>query len=117
MSPSLRRALYVRIYGERLKEDLRAKLYEDILAMYLKRNLSEGIVTFGFGKDKNPDFIIETMDSPVLLEVGITKTSTAQIKSQNYYRYGIIVNSKLDQAKFEDSNRIIHLPLSWILLM
>ena len=117
MSPSLRRALYARIYGDKLKEDLRAKLYEDILAMYIKRNLSEGIVLFGFGKKKNPDFIIETMDSPVLMEIGTNKTTTTQIKSYSKYRYGIIINSKINQVKFEDSNRIIFIPLSWILLI
>jgi len=117
MSPSLRRALYARIYGDKLKEDLRAKLYEDILAMYLKRNLSEGIVSFGFGRKKSPDFIIETMDSPVLMEVGINKTTTSQIKSYAKYRYGIIINSKINQIKFDDVNKIIFIPLSWILLI
>ncbi len=117
MSPSLRRALFSRIYGDRLKEELRAKLYEDILAMYLKRNLSEGIVTFGFGRKKNPDFVIETMDLPVLLEIGINKTTSSQIKSYGNYRYGIIINSKLKEIKFNDSNKIIFIPLSWMLLM
>jgi predicted AAA+ superfamily ATPase len=117
MSPSLRRSLYARIYGDKLKEDLRAKLYEDIFAMYLKKNLSEGMVSYGFGKKKNPDFIIETMDSPVLMEIGINKTNTMQIKSYPNYRYGIIINSKINQMKFDNSNRIIFIPLSWALLL
>jgi len=117
MSPSLRRSLYTRIYGNKLKEDLRAKLYEDILAMYIKRNLSEGVVSFGFGKKKNPDFIIETMDTPVLIEVGINKTSTIQIKSYSKYRYGIIINSKINELKYDNLNRIIFIPLSWVLLI
>jgi len=117
MSPSLRQALFSRIYGDRLKKELRAKLYEDILAMYLKRNLLEGIVTFGFGKKKNPDFVVKTMDSPVLMEVGINKTSSTQIKSYGKYRYGIIINSKINQIKFDDINKVIFIPLSWVLLM
>ena len=117
MSPSLRRALFTRIYGNKLKENLKAKLYEDILAMYLKRNLAEGVTSFGFGKKKNPDFIIETMDSPVLMEIGINKTSTTQIKSFSKYRYGIIINSKIDELKYDDTNKIIFIPLSWFLLL
>ncbi len=116
MSPSLRRALYSRIYGMRLKENLRAKLYEDIIAMYLRRNLSDGLVSFGAGKKKNPDFIIETMENPVVLEVGINKKSISQITTHKPYRYGIIVNSKIEKTHFDDHNRIAFFPLSWILL-
>jgi predicted AAA+ superfamily ATPase len=117
MSPSLRRALYSRIYGDKLTSDLRAKLYEDILAMYLKRILSEGIVSFGFGKKKNPDFIIETMDKPVIMEVGINKKTVSQIKNYGNYRYGIIVNATIEKPEFDDNNRIVFIPLKWILLM
>ncbi len=117
MSPSLRRALYTKIYGDKLKDELRAKLYEDIIAMYLKKNLSGGFISFGYGKKKNPDFIIETVDDSVIMEIGINKTSVTQIKTYGKYRYGIIINSKIKQVKFEDSNRIIFIPLSWMLLI
>ncbi len=117
MSPSLRRALYSRIYGDKLTVDLRAKLYEDILAMYLKRILSQGIVSFGFGKKKNPDFIIETMDKPVIMEVGVNKKSSTQIKTYGNYRYGIIINATIEKPEFDDKNRIVFVPLKWILLL
>ena len=117
MSPSLRRALYWRIYGDKLSTGLRAKLYEDIVAMYLKRNLADGVVSYGFGQKKNPDFVIETMDKPVLLEVGINKKTTAQIRNYNDYRYGIIVNATIEQPEFDDQNRILFLPLTWLLLI
>jgi len=117
MSPSLRHALLSRIYGNRLKEELISKLYEDIIAMYLKRTLAEGIVTFGFGKQKNPDFVIETMDSPVLVEVGVNKTSSSQIKSFGNYRYGIVINSKTNQVRFDDLNKVIFIPLNIVLLI
>ena len=117
MSPSLRRALYSRIYGDKLTSNLRAKLYEDTLAMYLKRILSEGIVSFGFGKKKNPDFIIETMDQPVIMEVGTNKTKVSQIKNYGDYRYGIIVNATIEKPEFDDNNRIVFIPLKWILLI
>ena len=117
MSPSLRRALFSRIYGDKLKDDLRAKLYEDILAMYLKRNLSEGIVSFGYGKKKNPDFVIETMDMPVLIEIGIGKKTLSQIINYGNYRYGIIITSKLEYIEYDDINKVLYIPLKWILLI
>lgn len=117
MSPSLRRALYSRIYGDKLTTDLRAKLYEDTLAMYLKRILLQGIVSYGFGKKKNPDFIIETMDKPVIMEVGIGKKTSTQIKTYGNYRYGIIINATIDKPQFDDTNRILFIPLKWMLLM
>ncbi len=117
MSPSLRRALYSRIYGDKLTVDLRAKLYEDILAMYLKRILSQGIVSFGFGKKKNPDFIIETMDKPVIMEVGIGKKTITQIKTYGNYRYGVIINATIDEPMFDDKNKVVFVPLKWILLL
>ena len=117
MSPSLRRALFFRIYGDKLKDELRAKLYEDIAAMYLKRNLSEGIVSYGYGRKKNPDFVIETMDSPVLLEIGISKKTSSQITNYRKYRYGIIVSSKLENLKCDDTNKVFFIPLKWFLLI
>jgi len=117
MSPSLRRALYSRIYGARLTASLRAKLYEDTLAMYLKRILSQGVVSFGFGKKRNPDFVVETMDKPVILEVGVNKKTGTQIKAYGNYRYGIVVNASLDHPEFNDQSRIMFVPLKWFLLM
>ncbi len=117
MSPSLRRALYWRIYGDKLPVELRAKLYEDTVAMYLKRVLPDGIVSFGFGKNKNPDFVIETMDKPVLVEVGVNKKTSNQIKTYGNYRYGLILNATIDQPTFDDKNRIIFIPLKWFLLI
>ncbi len=117
MSPSLRRALYGRIYGDRLTVNLRAKLYEDTLAMYLKRILSQGVVSFGFGEKKNPDFVIETMDKPVLLEIGVNKKTGTQIKTYGNYRYGIVVNASLEHPEFNDQSRIMFVPLKWFLLM
>ncbi len=117
MSPSLRRALFSRIYGEKFDTTLKAKLYEDILAMYLKNILPEGVATFGYGKTKNTDFIIETNTKPMLLEIGINKKNISQIKSFGNYRYGLIINSKITGLKFDERNKIIFVPLSWILLI
>lgn len=116
MSPSLRRALYARVYGSELKEDLRAKLYEDVVAMYLRRLFEPGLLSFGDAKGKSPDFVVETMDSPVLVEVGINKKSRKQIsKYVSDKRYGIVINSKIQAAYFEED--CLFLPLSWFLIL
>ncbi len=116
MSPSLRMALHMRLYRAKLTADLKARLYEDIVAMYLKKNLPEGLVSFGFGKAKNPDFVIETMDAPVLMEVGTGKSTAAQITNYGACRYGLVINARADEPKFDDNNEILFLPLSWMLL-
>lgn len=116
MSPSLRHALYTRIYGNELHNALRAKLYEDIVAMCLRRNIDPGLLSFGVGKEASPDFIIDTMDSPVVLEVGINKKSKRQIsKYEKSKRYGIIVNSQIEIAEFKGD--CLFVPLSWLLLL
>ncbi len=117
MSPSLRRALYTRIYGNDLNDNLRAKLYEDIVAMYLRRTFQKAQLSFGISeKGVSPDFIIETLDKPVVLEVGINKKSSKQItKYGENKRYGIIVNSKIKNATITD--QCLFLPLSWFLLL
>ncbi len=119
MSPSLRRALYERIYGHVTTPELRAKLHEDIVAMYLRRTLHSALISYGASKEKNPDFIIETRDQPILLELGINKTGLRQITHAGIhpYRYGLILNSKAERPVFYDRHRIISLPLDWFLLM
>jgi hypothetical protein len=57
------------------------------------------------------------MDKPVIMEVGINKKTVFQIKNYGNYRYGIIVNATIEKPEFDDSNRIVFIPLKWILLM
>jgi len=118
MSPSLRRALYQRVYGENIEERLRAKLYEDIVAMYLRRVLQEpGLLSFGLStKSVSPDFIIETGDSPVVIEVGTNKTTIRQTeKYLEKKRYGIIISASATDYSIRDNTLVI--PLSWFLLL
>lgn len=116
MSPSLRRALFSRIYGPKLETQLRSKLYEDIVAMYLKKSLDPGIVSFGKAeKSKSPDFVIETNGYPVLVEVGSDKTTSIQFDEYGIqFRYGIIINASVKKPTFRKKSVII--PLSWYLL-
>jgi predicted AAA+ superfamily ATPase len=117
MSPSLRRALLTTIYKQNLPEHFQSKLIEDIIVMYLKRLLIDNIVSFVKGNNETiPDFVIETRDKPVLLEVGTSKTSIKQIKQSNIdYRYGILVSDGVNAPTLKEDT--IQIPLSWFLLL
>lgn len=118
MSPSLRRALFQRIYGDNVEGRLRAKLYEDIVAMYLRRVMQEmGLLSFGMEKGAvSPDFVVETGDAPVVIEVGTKKLSVKQTeKFQQKKRYGVIVNASATYCSIKDNT--VTIPLSWFLLL
>ncbi len=116
MSPSIRLALFSELY-DNIDKEFTARLYEDIVVMYLKRFFDNAILSFSsYSDSKNPDFIISTRENPVLLEVGINKKSTKQItKSKIKYRYGIVINTKIDEIEFKNDTVII--PLKWFLLL
>ena len=116
MSPSIRMALLLQVFNEVSNEYL-AKLYEDVVVMYLKRLFSDSILSFSsYTKEQNPDFIIETCENPILLEVGINKKTTRQIsKSKIVYRYGIVINTKINTISLKDNT--VFLPLNWFLLL
>lgn len=118
MSPSLRRALFQSVYGDKLEAQLRAKLYEDIVAMYLRRVLQEpGLLSFGATwNNASPDFIVETMDSPIVIEVGTHKSTVRQTeKYQQNKRYGIIINA--NETNYSIRGNTLIIPLSWFLLL
>lgn len=117
MSPSLRSALLSTLYGQNLPDQFRSKLIEDIVVMYLRRVLTDGIISFLTGSNEaNPDFVIETRDRPILLEIGTSKTTTKQIKSSNVtYRYGLLVSNGVTAPMLKGD--CIQLPLSWFLLL
>jgi len=118
MSPSLRRALYQRVYGDKIENKLRAKLYEDIVAMYLKRVLQEpGLLSFGISQEGvSPDFVVETLDAPIVIEVGSQKSTARQTEKYiSCKRYGIIINASDTDYSIRDNTLIM--PLSWFLLL
>jgi len=85
--------------------------------MYLKRVLIDSIISFSSGNNEaNPDFVIETRDRPILLEIGSGKTSTRQLKQSNInYRYGLLVSNGITGASLKDD--CILLPLRWFSLL
>lgn len=117
MSPSLRRALLSTLYGQNLPDQFRSKLVEDIVVMYLRRVLTDGVISYLSGSnDANPDFVIETRDKPILLEIGTGKTSLRQLKKSNInHRYGLLISSGVTEPTLKSD--CIQLPLSWFLLL
>ena len=118
MSPSVRKILLSPLTGMKTTTDLTAKLMEDTVVMYLKRLFKmDSVVSFSSReKQKNPDLIIETHDKPILCEIGIKKQHTKQItQSRIDYRYGIVLNTKINDYKIE--NKTVFLPFEWFLLI
>ncbi|OQY05567.1 MAG: hypothetical protein B6I20_01005 [Bacteroidetes bacterium 4572_117] len=118
MSPSLRRVLLSPLVSSKHDNIIFAKLLEDIVVLYLSRIFRDSnILSFASAKgQKNPDLIIETIDKPILVEIGVNKNTTKQIsKSKIKYKYGIIINSKMD--KIELHNDIVIIPLKYFLLL
>jgi len=117
MSPSLRKALLSTLYGQNLPEQFKSKLLEDTIVMYLREILTDGIISFVTGNNEaNPDFVIETREKPILLEIGTGKTTTRQIKQSNInYRFGLLVSTGITSPNLKDD--CIQLPLGWFLLL
>lgn len=116
MSPSIRLALLQQFVNEIENEHI-AKLHEDITVMYLKRFFDNSILSFSsFTKSKNPDFIISTNSKPIILEVGLNKQTKKQItESKIQFRYGIVINTKIDEPIFETET--VFLPFKWFVLL
>lgn len=119
MSPSIRRALLASIYGAKVPDVARSKMWEDIVMMYLSRNIGKSMISFSADKESvNPDFIIDTRDCPIVIEVGNKKTTTKQLALyKQTIRYGILINTNATNIDFNDKAQTIILPLSWFLLL
>ena len=114
MSPSVRLALLSQVTE---KPEFSSKFHEDIVVMYLRRYFSKAVLSYAsFKKARNPDFIIETIPEPVIIEVGTNKKSIHQItKSKIDYRYGIIINAEAGEMQYGQNTAIV--PLKWFLLL
>ncbi|MGC8822918.1 MAG: ATP-binding protein [Desulfurella sp.] len=114
MSPSLRLALLSTIYGMNIPSEKQSKFFEDIIAMYLCKTFNNNIFIASQGNSPTPDFVIETMDKPILLEVGRGKKQTTQF-SRIDCRYGILVSDNM--TEIEKEGNYIKLPLIYFLLL
>ncbi|MCX7726469.1 MAG: AAA family ATPase [Chitinispirillaceae bacterium] len=115
MSPSLRLSLLSIIYGNNIPENLVGKLYEDIVVMYIRKTLKENQLLFVKNDPSQiPDFIIETGEQPIVVEVGKRKINTSQLKQINK-RYGLLISSGLQKVTIE--NNTIKLPLKIFFLL
>jgi predicted AAA+ superfamily ATPase len=117
MSPSLRRALLSTLYGQNLPDQFGSKLVEDLMVMYLKRILTDGVISLLSGsQDANADFVIETREKPILLEIGTSKTSVKQLKQSGVgHRYGLLVSHGITEPALKDD--CLQIPLNWFLLL
>jgi hypothetical protein len=89
---------------------------EDIVVMYLKCILTDGITSFLYANELNPDFVIETRDKPILMELGTKKTTLKQLKKSNIdFRYGLLITSGVNKPILNEN--CIQIPLSWFLLL
>jgi uncharacterized protein len=117
MSPSIRKAILTPLMKSDTP-DIYAKMLEDTVVLYLKRIFQDdSLLSFASAKGtKNPDLLIETLDKPILLEIGINKKTTKQIlNSKIKYKYGIIINSKIDNIEVHEN--IVIIPLKYFLLL
>jgi len=118
MSPSVRKILLSPLTGMKTSTDLSSKLFEDTVVMYLKRIFNmESVVTFSSKlKQKNPDFIIETHEKPILCEIGTKKQHNKQITQSHIdYRYGIVLSSDIDCYRITTDT--VFIPFKWFLLV
>ncbi len=85
--------------------------------MYLKRILPESIISFTSSSGQTqPDFVIETREKPILLEVSTGTKSLCQFKqSKIKYRYSITLSEKAGSIQQQENN--INLPLWYFLLL
>lgn len=117
MSPSIRKAILTPLI-EIDNDDIYAKMLEDTVVLYLKRIFGDNsFLSFSSIKgQQNPDLIIETLDKPLLLEIGINKKTTKQLlKSKIKYKYGIIINAKANDIEIHED--IVIIPLKYFLLL
>jgi len=117
MSPSIRKAILASLM-ETNTDNIYAKMLEDTIVLYLKRVYKDdSLLSFASTKGhKNPDLIIEPLDNPILLEIGINKKTTKQIsKSKINYKYGLVINSKIETIGFQ--NNIVIVPLKYFLML
>ncbi len=121
MSPTLRLSLREK-YDRTITPELQGILYEEIVATHLKRLFSEGQLSFTLSAEegqKSPDFIIDTLETPIILEVKKSKKNHSdQIsKSGVNCRYGIIVSAEAEDYSIIKNKNTITIPLTWFLLL
>ncbi len=113
VSPTIRYAILKQILAD--AERFHSKLYEDIVALYLKRALKEGVYYGKLEKGKSPDFVIEIAGLPCIpLEVGSGKKDLSQL-DMKCAKYGLLIIERAKRASIKGKHVIV--PLKWFLLM
>lgn len=113
VSPTVRYAIIRQLFSK--TERFHSKLYEDIVALYLKKILNGLVLYGGTGEEKSPDFIIDIENKIIPIEVGTGKNDLSQLNSVEEKKYGLLINFRSNKVEVVGSNVIV--PLKWFLLM
>ncbi len=113
ISPTIRYSILKQVYPD--TKQFHSKLYEDIAALYLKRELNSMVFYGKTDNSKSPDFIVEIPGLPcVSLEIGTSKKDFSQLMV-DCAKYGLLVNSRA--RTFSRLGEYALIPLRWFLLM
>ncbi len=113
VSPAMRYAIIKQLYSK--TEQFYPKLYEDVVALYLKKIFNGLVLYGGTGKEKSPDFIVNIDNKFIPIEIGTDKSDLSQLNSIKNKKYGLLINFKSNKTNVINDNVIV--PLKWFLLI
>lgn len=117
------RAMYFHLRGSVLSpEEMRGKLLEDIVGMYMNRILyKEKEVHLNYDAESGgADFIVGFGNNDIVIEVGTDKKTIKQvINTMNKIKstYGIVVSEKQDILGINENHNIVKIPFKYFILM
>jgi uncharacterized protein len=121
MSPLLRYSLLKVVKGESTYDNYKGKLFEDISALTLHREIKKnGLSGLYYDSSKNgADFILQIGTKKIVIEIGIGKKTHQQVKNtleKTNGSYGITISSN-DGLSITPDTKCLQLPIYWFLLI
>ncbi len=121
-SPAFR-AMYYKTIGNTINEqNARGKLLEDLVGMYLYR-LFDKKPNFSLTYDSakgGADFIVSSGKKRIVIEVGINKTTYKQVeKTAEKVKadYSLIISEKAEALEYNESLKVVKIPLKYFILI
>ncbi len=121
-SPAFR-AMYYKTIGNIISEqNVRGKLLEDLVGMYLYR-LCDKKPSFSLTYDSakgGADFILGVGENKIVIEVGVNKKEYKQVVQTTKKikaTYGIIISEKSEYLEYNQEANALKIPLKYFLLM
>lgn len=121
-SPAFRAMFYKTIGNTISDQNVRGKLLEDLIGMYLYRLCDKKplcSLTYDSAKG-GADFIFSIGERRIVMEVGANKKEYRQVKQtmdKAGADYGIIISDQLDDLEYNSVYNIIKIPLKYFILM